>query len=325
METGPKTLLEAVEYFKNEDNCIRYLAAKRWPDGVVKCPTCGSDHVGFLANQKRWQCSNRHSKRQFSIKVGTIMEESPIGLDKWLPVLWLIANCRNGISSWEIHRDLGVTQKTAWFMLHRVRLAMQDAKKGGKLSGEIEIDESFIGGKARNMHKSRKLKLMDGKAGGSVGKIGVQGILQRGGNIRVNVINDNSFGTLMPNVQENVERGAHVYTDELKSYFQLRGDYAHDVINHTEMYVNGQIHLNGLENFWSLLKRGLGGTYVSVEPFHLFRYVDEQAFRYNHRKHADGSKFTEQERFDSLCDQIIGRRLTYKQLTGKEDQREEAF
>lgn len=325
MRNGPKTLLEAVEYFKNEDNCIRYLAAKRWPDGVVKCPTCGSDHVGFLANQKRWQCSNRHPKRQFSIKVGTIMEESPIGLDKWMPVLWLIANCRNGISSWEVHRALGVTQKTAWFMLHRVRLAMQDAKKGGKLSGEIEIDESFIGGKARNMHKSRKLKMLEGKGGGAVGKIGVQGILERGGNIRVNVINDTRHETLMPHVQENVEKGAHVYTDELKTYFQLQGDYAHDVINHSEMYVNGQIHLNGLENFWSLLKRGLGGTYVSVEPFHLFRYVDEQVFRYNHRKHADGSKFTEQERFDSLCDQIVGRRLTYKQLTGKEDQREEAF
>jgi transposase-like protein len=282
--------------------------------------------VGYLENQKRWQCSNRHPKRQFSIKVGTIMEDSPMGLDKWLPVLWLIANCRNGISSWEIHRDLGVTQKTAWFMLHRVRLAMQDARKGGKLSGEIEIDESYIGGKARNMHKSARAKKLQGAGGGSVGKIGVQGLLQRGGNIRVNVINDNSYATLMPNVEENVEKGAHVYTDELRSYFGLQADYAHDVINHSEMYVNGQIHLNGLENFWSLMKRGLGGTYVSVEPFHLFRYVDEQAFRYNHRKHADGSKISEEERFSSLCNQIVGRRLTYKQLTGKEEQKpEEAF
>ncbi len=153
----------------------------------------------------------------------------------------------------------------------------------------------------------------------------MQGLLQRGGNIRVHVINDSRFETLMPNVAENVEKGAHVYTDELKSYFQLQGDYVHGIINHSEMYVNGQIHLNGLENFWSLLKRGLGGTYVSVEPFHLFRYVDEQAFRYNHRKHADGSKFTEEERFSSLCDQIVGRRVTYKQLTGKESERSEDF
>jgi transposase-like protein len=325
MVAGPNTLLEAVEYFKNEYNCIRYLAATRWPDGVVKCPICGSDRVGFLETQKRYQCSNRHPKRQFSIKVGTIMEDSPIGLDKWMPVLWLIANCRNGISSWEIHRDLGVTQKTAWFMLHRVRLAMQDSRKGGKLSGEIEIDESYIGGKARNMHKSAKAKKLQGAGGGSVGKIGVQGLLQRGGNIRVNVINDNTIGTLLPNVEENVEKGAHVYTDELRSYFGLQADYAHDVINHSEMYVNGQIHLNGLENFWSLMKRGLGGTYISVEPFHLFRYVDEQAFRYNHRKNADGSKMSEADRFNALCSQIVGRRLTYKQLTGKENERPEDF
>jgi transposase-like protein len=211
-------------------------------------------------------------------------------------------------------------------MLHRVRLAMQDARKGGKLKGEVEIDESFIGGKARNMHKSTKAQKLQGAAGGSVGKIGVQGLLERGGNIRVHVINDSTMGSLLPNVADDVEKGAHVYTDELRSYFGVQADYAHDVINHSEMYVNGQIHLNGLENFWSLLKRGLGGTYVSVEPFHLFRYVDEQAFRYNHRKHADGSKISEEERFSSLCDQIVGRRLTYKQLTGKEGQKpEEAF
>lgn len=322
---GPKTLLEAVQYFKDEDACIRYLVAKRWPTGVVRCPRCGSDHVSFLANQKRWQCSNRHPRRQFSIKVGTIMEDSPIGLDKWLPVLWLIANCRNGISSWEIHRDLGVTQKTAWFMLHRVRLAMQDDRKGGKLSGEVEIDESYIGGKARNMHKSAKAKKLLGAGGGVVGKIGVQGILQRGGHIRARVIDNSRFENVVPAVHENVEHGSHVYTDELRSYFGLGGDYMHDVINHAETYVNGQIHTNGLENFWSLLKRDLGGTYVSVEPFHLFRYVDEQSFRYNHRKHADGSKISEAERFDSLCNQIVGRRLTYKQLTGKEEQKQEAF
>ncbi len=323
MPGEPKTLLEAVDYFRIENNCIRYLSAKRWPDGVVKCPTCGSDRVGYLENQKRWQCSNRHPKRQFSIKVGTIMEDSPIGLDKWLPVLWLIANCRNGISSWEIHRNLGVTQKTAWFMLHRVRLAMQDERTGGKLCGEVEVDETFIGGKARNMHRAARVKKLSGKGGGTVGKIGVQGLLQRGGNIRVHVIKDTSIGSLVPNVEENVDTGAHVYTDELKSYFQLQGNYAHDVINHTEMYVNGQIHLNGLENFWSLLKRGLGGTYATVEPFHLFRYVDEHAFRYNHRKNADGSKMTEADRFSSLCKQIVGRRLTYKELTGKEGQKQE--
>ncbi len=323
MVDGPKTLLQAVQYFKDEDTCIRYLASKRWADGKVVCPTCGSDKVHFLTQQKRYQCSNRHPKRQFSIKVGTIMEDSPIGLDKWLPVMWLIANCRNGISSWEIHRDLGVTQKTAWFMLHRVRLAMQDDRKGGKLSGEVEVDETFIGGKARNMHKAKKAKKFGGKSGGAVGKIGVQGLLQRDGKIVARVIEDTRYGSVVPNIEQNVEKGAHVYTDELKSYFQLQSDYQHDVINHAEAYVNGQIHTNGLENFWSLLKRGLGGTYVTVEPFHLFRYVDEQAFRYNHRKNPDGSPMTESDRFNNLCSQIVGRRLTYKGLTGKEAQRQE--
>jgi transposase-like protein len=199
---------------------------------------------------------------------------------------------------------------------------MQDDRKGGKLSGDVEADESYIGGKARNMHKSRKAKKLEGKGGGVAGKIAVQGILERGGYIRARVIDNSQFQNVVPAVRENVQAGSHVYTDQLRSYFGLRAKYEHDVINHAEMYVNGQIHTNGLENFWSLLKRGLGGTYVSVEPFHLFRYVDEQAFRYNHRKDMDDS-----DRFVAVMNQIIGRRLTYKELTGKEAETasEEAF
>jgi transposase-like protein len=241
MVDGPKTLLEAVEHFGNEDACITYLASKRWPGGVVVCPTCGGKSVSFLDKQKRWQCSARHAKRQFSIKVGTIMEDSPIKLQKWLPVLWLIANCRNGISSWEIHRDLGVTQKTAWFMLHRVRLAMQDTLTGGKLGGEVEVDETFIGGKARNMHKLRKAKTLGGAGGGSVGKVGVLGMLERGGKIRTKVINDTRQDTLQKNIKDNVKGGSHVFTDELKSYFGLCADYEHDVINHAEAYVRDNV------------------------------------------------------------------------------------
>jgi transposase-like protein len=322
MERKPKTLVEAVKEYDDADKALDEVADSRWKDAVV-CPRCGADSPMFLKTRRIWKCSK--CRKQFSIKAGTVMEDSPIGLDKWLPAIWMVANNRNGISSWELHRTLGVTQKTAWFMLHRIRLAMQDARKGGKLSGEIEIDETFIGGKARNMHKSAKAKKLKGAGGGSVGKIGVQGLLQRGGNIRVHVINDNTTGTLVPNVEENVESGAHVYTDELRSYFGLGSDYAHDVINHTEAYVNGQIHLNGLENFWSLLKRGLGGTYVSVEPFHLFRYVDEQAFRYNHRKDAHGNVISDYERFKAALSQIVGRRLTYKELAGKEGETAEAF
>jgi transposase-like protein len=179
---GVTTLLQAVQYFKDEIDCIRYLAAKRWPTGVVVCPTCGSAKVSFLENQKRWQCSARHPKRQFSIKVGTIMEDSPIGLDKWLPVLWLIANCKNGISSWEIHRDLGVTQKTAWFMLHRVRLAMQDDLTGGNLGGEV--DETFIGGKARKVHKKKLERVQKMGARNLANKNIVIGALERKGRVR---------------------------------------------------------------------------------------------------------------------------------------------
>jgi transposase-like protein len=325
MVDGPKTLLEAVEHFKNEDNCIRYLAAKRWPNGVVICPICGSDRVGYLARQKRWQCSNRHTKRQFSIKVGTILEDSPITLDKWMPVLWLIANCRNGISSWEIHRALDVTQKTAWFMLHRVRLAMQDNFSGGKLGGEVEVDETFIGGKARNMHKDKRAEKITGR--GPEGKAIVAAVLERGGKVRANVVETRRKKALQALVRDNVEVGSALYSDALKSYEGLGKDFAHQVIDHAEAYVDGQIHTNGCENFWSLLKRGINGTYVSVEPFHLFRYLDEQAFRYNNRRDEDGEVISDAERFDRLSAQIVGRRLTYKQLIGKEEQRqeEEAF
>jgi transposase-like protein len=317
MATEFKTLQDAIIYFANPDNCLQYMVGRRWPNGVT-CPTCGSKDVRFLANQRRWECKSKHAKKQFSVKVGTIFEDSPLPLQKWLPASWLLSSNRNGISSWELHRALGVTQKTAWFMLQRIRLAMQDENTGGKLGGEVEIDETFIGGKARNMHKDRKERALGGKGGGHVGKVGVQGMLQRGGKVKTAVIRDSKIATLIPNVNANVEKGAHVFTDELHSYFGLQADYAHDVINHAEAYVNGNIHTNGIENFWALLKRGLNGTYVCVEPFHLFRYVDEQAFRFNNRKPMSDS-----ERFDYLMRKVVGKRLTYAELTGKTGQQGE--
>jgi transposase-like protein len=299
----PQSLQEAIVHFSDPKNCLNYLVAHRseWKDGVV-CPTCGSTKVGFLENQLRWQCSNRHPKRQFSVKVGTIMEDSPIGLDKWLPAIWLILNAKNGISSCEIARALGVTQKTAWFMLHRIRLAQQ-GKQGGKLAGHVEVDETFIGGKARNMHASKREQ--------NPQKAVVVGVLKRGGQIRAMVVENREKDTLQPFVDRHVRKGSHVYTDELLSYWGLSDRFAHQVINHAEAYVDGQVHTNGLENFWSLLKRSLKGTYVCVEPFHLFRYIDEQAFRYNNRKMTDA------DRFAIGIDQIIGRRLTYAELIGK--------
>lgn len=309
MATEPKTLQEAIQHFSIPENCLNYVAAKRWPNGVV-CPTCGSKKVAFLQNQSRWQCSNKHPKRQFSVKVGTIFEDSPLGLDKWLPCVWLITNCKNGISSWEIHRSLGVTQKTAWFMLHRVRLAFQ-GNAGGKLGGEVEVDETFIGGKARNMHASKRARKITGTGGKD--KICVMGILERDGNVRTFVVDNRRKKALQKNVCEHVEAGSAIFSDELKSYEGLSTDYQHAVIDHAVEYVNENVHTNGMENFWSLLKRGLHGTYISVEPFHLFRYLDEQAFRFNNRRDMNDA-----ERFSLAISQIVGKRLTYGRLTGKE-------
>src|ERR1022692_3966394 len=308
----PQTLLEAIRYFSEPANCLDYLVARRpeWKDGVV-CPRCGSTTVGFLANQLRWQCSVRHPRRQFSVKVGTIMEDSPIGLDKWLPAMWMLQNAKNGISSCEVARALGVTQKTAWFLLHRIRLAQQGKQGGGKLGGEVEVDETFIGGKARNMHKAKREQRITGTGGKD--KAVVMGMIERGGEVRAFVVDSRKKKELQKHIHEQIEAGSAIFSDELKSYEGLEADYQHAVINHAIEYANGNVHTNGMENFWSLLKRALHGTYISVEPFHLFRYIDEESCRFNNRNMNDA------ERFATVVSSISGKRLTYKDLTGKLD------
>jgi transposase-like protein len=309
MNTEPKSLQEAIVYFSNPDNCIAHLVAQRWPDGVVKCPTCGNEKVKFSPTRRTWTCGSHHAKREFSIKVGTMMEDSPIGLDKWLTATWLLTNCKNGISSYEIARDVQVSQKAAWFMLHRIRLAMQDEFFGSKLGGEVEADESFIGGKSRNMHVGKRQRRITGTGGKD--KTAVMGLLERGGQIRTIVVPNRKRAALQTEVRKHVEAGAALYTDSLPSYSGLAQDYAHAVVDHAVAYVDGRVHTNGLENFWSLLKRGIAGTYVSVEPFHLFRYLDEQSFRFNNRRANDSS------RFNRALSQIVGKRLTFAELTGK--------
>jgi transposase-like protein len=306
-----KTLQEAILYFSKPENCREYLVARRWPDGVT-CPRCGSKNVLFLENYNRWHCREKHKAPQFTLKTGTIFEDSALGLDKWLTAMWQVVNCKNGISSYEIHKALGITQKSAWFMDHRIRLALQGGSMG-KLGGHVEVDETFIGGKARFMHKNKRAKVV--KRGPS-GKTIVVGVLERGGKVRTEVVENRERQAVQAIVKEHVHPGSELYTDEWSAYFGLSSEYAHKIINHADAYVDGQVHTNGLENFWSLLKRGLKGTYVSVEPFHLFRYLDEQMFRFNNR----GSKknpIKDADRFDLAMRQIIGKRLTYKELTGK--------
>jgi transposase-like protein len=308
MET-PKTLQAAIIHFANLENCQKFMVAVRWADGIVRCPQCDSNKVTYLAKQRRWKCYGKHPKPQFSLKTGTIFEDSPLGLDKWLSAAWLIVNAKNGISSYEIHRALGVTQKSAWFMLHRIRLAMQRGTFSKPLSGEVEVDETFIGGKARNMHRGDRARKIHG-TGGS-GKVAVMGLLERHGEVRTMVVPNVRRKSLHREVSKHVEAGSTVYSDALRSYDQLENEFVHNVINHSEEYVRGQVHTNGIENFWSLLKRALGGTYISVEPFHLFRYLDEQSFRFNKRKDTDFQRFLE------VIRTITGKRLEYRELTGQ--------
>lgn len=312
MERELSSLQEAIVYFSDPVNCRDYVVARRWPNGV-ECPTCGCKDVIFLANQNRWQCRNKHSQRQFSLKTGTIYEDSPLGLDKWLTATWLVSNCKNGVSSCEVARALNITQKTAWFMDHRIRFSL-GMGPGNKLSGQVEADETFIGGKARNMHASKRARVITGTGGKD--KAAVLGILERGsktvgGKVRTKVVGNVKKGTLQTEVREHVLVGSALFTDSLKSYNGLN-EFQHEVVDHAVEYVRGEVHTNGLENFWSLLKRGISGTYVSVEPFHLFRYLDEQTFRYNNRV-----GFEDKDRFDMAVRQIVGKRLTWDQLTGK--------
>lgn len=311
-EKSPETLVEAIRYFADPDVCLAFVANLRWPDGI-KCPKCESREHSFLSTRNVWKC--KVCKKQFSVKVGTIFEGSPLGLDLWLPALWMIVNCKNGVSSYEMARALGVTQKTAWFMMHRIRLAMQ-TETFDKIGGEIEIDETFIGGKARNMHAARRRRKIKGTGG--MGKVAVMGLLDRHGEdghstVRTKIVPNTRKKTLAPEIRKHVEPGSEVFTDALKSYNDLHEDYIHAVIDHAESYAEGRIHTNGLENFWSLLKRAIKGTYVSVEPFHLFRYLDEQCFRFNTRKISDGLRFVR------VASRVVGKRLTYKRLIGEKE------
>ena len=302
----PATLQEAIRYFADQQRCQDLLSAMRWPQGPV-CPRCNSLRHGFLKSRNVYQC--KECRKQYTAKLGTIFEDSPLPLDKWFCALWMITSAKNGVSSYEVHRALKITQKTAWFMLHRLRLALQKGSIDRKLMGDVEVDETYIGGQARNMHKNKQLKMK--REEGFFRKAVVIGMLERKGEVRTAVINRASTKLIERVVKDNVVPGSNLYSDEANAYVKVGKEYAHQVINHAEKYVNGNVHTNCIENYWSLLKRGLKGTYVSVEPFHLFRYLDEQAFRFNARKDND------QGRFMTALSQISGKRVEYKALIGQ--------
>ena len=316
----PKTLRDAIQYFADPENCRQFMVFVRWPDGVIKCPRCGKENPAYMEKSRLYFCKAGHEKPKFSLKVGTIFEDSPIGLDKWLPAFWLLSNCKNGISSYEVARAIGVTQKSAWFMTHRIREAMKETRthKFG-FGGPVESDECHIGPNPAKMHKDRKRKLQtynDAKKG-YVSKTAVHGILDRYyRQVRAQVVPNIGRETLQNAILANVTPFAKVYTDEHTGYQGLEKQFIHKVVNHSREYVNGQVHTQGIENFWSLLKRTLRGTYVAVEPFHLDAYLAEQVFRYNNRATKD-NPLTDADRFTAAVMQVVGKRLTYAELTGK--------
>jgi transposase-like protein len=311
----PKTLIEAVRYYSDIDMCNAKMFKMKWPNGKAECPKCGGRKIGEIKSRKMLQC--RECRKQFSYKVGTIFEDSPIGLDRWFVAVWVIANAKNGISSHELGRALGVRQATAWFMLHRIREAMgtstfQDLKG----SGEIESDETFIGGVAKNMHKHIRERKITGR--GSVNKAVVQGVLERGdgkrkSRIQTWVVPNTDGPALQPNIGRNVEFGAKVYTDAHGGYSGLARRFVHATVDHAKEYVRGAVHVNGVENFWSLFKRSIKGTWTWVADYHLQRYAIEQEWRFNNREFDDGT------RFEQVMKCVVGRRLTYRRLCSIND------
>jgi transposase-like protein len=301
----PETLIGAIRYFSDEAVCRDFVAGLRWPNGV-QCMRCDAKELGFVSSRSLWRC--KACKYEFTVKKGTIFEDSPIALSKWLPALWVYSAFKKGVSSHQLARNLGVTQKTAWFMSHRIRLAMEIGNFDRPMSGEVEADETFVGGKARFQHENKKKHI----GTGHMGKVAVMGLLERHGEVRARVVPSRRKQTVQDEVRASVAPGSHVYTDAFRSYEGLAGDYIHEIIDHAEGYVRDRVHTNGLENFWSLFKRMIFGTHHSVDPEHLDRYLDEATYRFNTRETSDTTRFV------SATARVIGKRITYRQLIGKE-------
>lgn len=303
-------------FYSDLDRCREVMVAVKWPTGTIRCPKCNSTKCKPMASRPDYiRCGESDCRKQFSYKVDTIFEDSPLPLSQWLVAVWCIANAKNGISSCELARALGVTQKTAWFMLHRIRMAMETGTFA-KLKGPCETDETYIGGKAANMHEHKREKAIQGR--GAVGKAIVHGIIERSDHkspsrVRAAVVPRDDASTVLARIRGNVRYGGKVFSDAAGSYAELCLTHVHAAIDHSLRYVQGEIHTNGIENFWMLLKRTIGGTYTSVSPFHLNRYVVEQVFRFNFRTTSDSGRFAQ------AMLQVVGKRLTYRVLTAQDD------
>ncbi len=315
---APETLQKAIATFSDPQKAFEAAVEFRWPGGKVTCPRCGQAKHSFIKTRRLWFCYV--CKKQFTVKVGTVMEDSPIGLDKWMVAMWMLANCKNGVSSYELAKTLGVRQNSAWFMLHRIREAMKgnpNFKFGGDEGGPVEVDETFIGGKPKNMHMRKRIRAQ--QFGQHTDKPVVFGMLERNTRqVRAKVIPNVRRDVLQAEILNHITPKSAVFTDAWKGYAGLaEKDFVHATVSHINEYVRGQVHTQAIENFWSLLKRTLNGTYVAVEPFHLERYADEQAFRFNNRATKD-NRLTDADRFALVMSQVAGKRLTYAELTGKD-------
>lgn len=314
---SPKTLIEAVRCFADPDVCHAYMVKLKYPDGRITCPACGSDKVGNIATRRMLRCNAKGCRKQFSAKVGTIFEDSPLPLSHWFVAVWCLANFKMGISSCELARTLDITQKTAWFMLHRIRLGMKTATFQ-RLHGVVESDETYVGGLAANMHAKVRERKIRGR--GPMGKSIVHGLLERNSDkkaqdsqVQASVIPDTEAATLLPIIRRQVDPLAVVCSDASASYAGLGERFIHRWIDHASRYVAGKVHVNGIENFWALLKRAIKGTYVACAPYHLTAYVDEEVWRFNNRRFDDGT------RFERIMACVLGRRITYRLLCAIDD------
>jgi len=314
--TTPKTLLEAVNFFTDDAKCVEYLEKILWTDGKPHCPKCGSDNVSHLKFRPAYRCREKGCKKSFSLKSNTIMINSPLPITKWVPAIWFVINHKNGVSSCEVARALGITQKSAWYLCHRIRKSISNGSFT-KMNGVVEVDETFVGGKERFRHsssmKNATMKQWRKRQLPNHGKTIVMGMVERNtGEFRGKVVDTQRRTSLEPEVFANVEAGSTIYTDSLKSYHRLHEVYNHSWVDHSAgQYVNGNVHTNTMENFWSCFKRSIKGTYIQIASFHTDRYLDEQAFRYNHRKNNDA------QRFEMAIAKIFGKRLSYAELIGK--------